>query len=64
MRVNGDDVKLGSECTLKSFIDSEGYDIKRVAVERNGEIVPKTHYETVVLNDGDCLEIVAFIGGG
>ncbi len=36
----------------------------KIAVERNKEIVPKSSYATVVLQDGDVLEIITFIGGG
>ena len=64
MWVNGAEVVLLGECALKAFLDREGYDASRVAVERNGEIVPKNAFEAVTLSDKDRLEIVAFIGGG
>ncbi|QID16944.1 sulfur carrier protein ThiS [Nitrogeniibacter mangrovi] len=41
-----------------------GYQGKRVAVERNGEIVVRSHYEDTVLYAGDRLEIVVAVGGG
>ena len=37
---------------------------KRVAVERNGQIVPKAQYDGIVLEDDDVVEIVSFVGGG
>ena len=37
---------------------------QRIAVERNGEIVPRRTYGETVLQDGDVLEIVSFVGGG
>jgi sulfur carrier protein len=37
---------------------------KKVAVERNGEIVPRSAHASTVLADGDCLEIVVAVGGG
>jgi thiamine biosynthesis protein ThiS len=40
------------------------YDPKRIAVERNGEIVFKSQYSETVLEDGDSLEVVSFVGGG
>ena len=64
MRVNGAEVILQGECSLGAFLKKEGYDVSRVAVERNGEIVPKSAFETEMLCDNDRLEIVAFIGGG
>lgn len=50
--------------TLLSCLEAAGYDLKRVAVERNGEIVPKARYGETILEDGDSLEIVSFVGGG
>ena len=44
--------------------DRSGYEHSRVAVELNGEIVPKDAYETRTLKDGDRMEIVCFVGGG
>ncbi len=37
---------------------------KRLAIERNGEIVPRSQFTQTVLADGDCLEIVGAVGGG
>ncbi len=37
---------------------------KRIAVERNGDIVPKSTFADVILHDGDVLEIVGAVGGG
>lgn len=64
MKVNGEEMALGGECTLKSFLEREGYAIGRVAVERNGVIVPRSRYETETLDENDRLEIVTFVGGG
>ena len=64
MRVNGSETSLDVACTLKSYIEREGYDINRIAVEKNGEIIRKALYETVILNNSDHLEIVMFVGGG
>lgn len=50
--------------TLADYLSFANYDPKRIAVERNGEIVPKAQYEKTVLADGDVLEIVRFVGGG
>ncbi len=50
--------------TLLDYLCLAGYDAKRIAVERNGEIVPKADYGKITLTDGDTLEIVSFVGGG
>ena len=64
MRVNGAEVKLNGACTLKAFLEREGYVIDRIAVEKNGGIIPKALYETEPLTEKDRLEIVSFVGGG
>lgn len=46
------------------FLASLGIDRRKVAVERNREIVPKSAFDRVVLTAGDELEIVQFVGGG
>jgi len=41
-----------------------GLEPSRIAVERNGQVVPKARYDAEVLSEGDRLEIVHFVGGG
>ena len=50
--------------SLLSYLDSKSLLGRRMAVELNGEIVPKTQFSSVMLVDGDVLEIVHAIGGG
>ena len=50
--------------TVAEYLEGTDYDIRRIAVERNGEIVPKAQYENVKIEDGDTLEVVSFVGGG
>ena len=50
--------------TIGAYLEQMQYDRVRIAIERNGDIVPKAEYDTVVLQDGDVLEIVRFVGGG
>ena len=64
MKVNGETVTLTQPVSLKDFLESSGYTTKRIAVERNGEIVPKQTYDSVMLTEADTLEIVHFVGGG
>ena len=69
MLVNGAEVSLedsnGNKVkTLIAFLDREGYGAGRIAVEKNGEIIPKAKYETEPIDDSDQLEIVTFVGGG
>ena len=64
MRINGNEQKLEKQITLAQYLEEEGYHSKEVAVERNGEIVPKARFEETLLTDADRLEIVHFVGGG
>ena len=61
--INGEKTDMDGK-TLWSYLISSGYDTKRVAVELNGCIVPKSDYEKTVLSGGDKVEIVSFVGGG
>ena len=50
--------------TLNDYLESEHYNLKRVAVECNGDIVPKAQYPSFVLKDEYEIEVVSFVGGG
>ena len=60
--VNGE--KLDFSGNISELLEILDYNGKRVAVELNENIVPKTEYDSTVLSDGDKLEIVRFVGGG
>jgi thiamine biosynthesis protein ThiS len=62
--VNGERMELAGGTSLAGLIDLIGLDTRKVAVELNREIVPRSTYANVTLGDGDVLEIVHFIGGG
>lgn len=63
LKVNGQGEEV-DEKTLASYLASKGLSGQRIAVEHNGEIVPKSAYADTPLQDGDVLEIVHAIGGG
>lgn len=64
LTINGEKRRLDGGATVKSLIERLGLDPRKVAVERNREIVPKSRYAETALGDGDALEIVHFVGGG
>ncbi|HEX2925442.1 MAG TPA: sulfur carrier protein ThiS [Ruminiclostridium sp.] len=64
MKVNGTDVALAGKQSLQEFLTAQNFDVTRIAVERNGEIVPKAAYANLILDNEDTLEIVRFVGGG
>ncbi len=63
VKVNGAELDIAGK-TIAEYLASTTYDPKRIAVERNGDIVPKAKYEKTILQDGDSVEIVSFVGGG
>ena len=63
VRINGEGLELSGQ-RLSDYLKCAALNPLRIAVERNGEIVPKDKYSTVILEDGDSLEIVCFVGGG
>ena len=62
--VNGEPREIPEGATVAALLAQIGLDIRKVAVERNLEIVPRSTYAAVRLTAGDQLEIVHFIGGG
>ena len=64
IRVNGKQETFEGTISLNAYVEKEGYRPERIAVERNGEIVPRNRYGETLLADGDVLEIVSFVGGG
>ena len=64
LTINGEDRTFDRALTVEKLLGEIGVDSRKVAVERNLEIVPKSQYRRVSLGDGDRLEIVHFIGGG
>jgi thiamine biosynthesis protein ThiS len=62
--LNGEARDLNSAKTLAALVESLGLDARKVAIERNLEIVPRSEYERTALAEGDRIEIVHFIGGG
>ena len=63
VKVNGEPKDIAGK-TIAEYLATTDYDMKRIAIERNGDIVPKAQYGETVLHDGDSLEVVSFVGGG
>ena len=63
VKVNGEPKDIAGK-RLAEYLASTNYDIRRIAIELNGDIVPKAAYADTVLSDGDVIEIVSFVGGG
>lgn len=64
VKINGTPVPYQEGQTVEMLLADRGYDKTRIAVERNGEILPKTGYAGTQVADGDRFEVVSFVGGG
>lgn len=62
--INGEAREFQAPLTLAALLDQLQLTGKRVAIERNGEIVPRGRHAETPLADGDALEIVVAVGGG
>lgn len=63
--INGekaDDTFIGM--TVKDFLIKESYNVDRIVVERNLEIIPKDELDKVIIEDNDTIEVLNFVGGG
>lgn len=64
LTINGEHRTLEAPACVAELLRREGLAGKRVAVERNGEIVPRTRHGETMLAAGDRIEIVVAVGGG
>ncbi|WP_372701176.1 sulfur carrier protein ThiS [Castellaniella sp.] len=64
LHLNGQPTTLERTGTVRELLLHLGLEDKRVAVERNGEIVPKSSHASTMLADGDRIEIITAVGGG
>ncbi|KQY75108.1 sulfur carrier protein ThiS [Brevundimonas sp. Root1423] len=63
VQVNGE-VREVAATTILALVEELGLDVRKVAVERNLEIVPRSLHATTALVEGDRIELVQFVGGG
>ena len=64
LTVNGEERTFEAITDVSGLIRALGLDPRKVAIERNLEIAPRSTYAAARLSDGDRLEIVQFVGGG
>jgi sulfur carrier protein len=62
--VNGETRDLPEQVSLQRLIELLGFGVQRVAAELNGTVVRHDHWAETLLNEGDKIEIVHFVGGG
>ena len=64
LQINGETREFAEALTVSQLLETLGLDVRKVALERNLEIVPRSQYADVALANGDNIEIVHLIGGG
>ena len=64
IRVNGEHRRIAAGLSLAQLAEELGLVPEKVAVERNLEVVPRSTLRDVMVEDGDEIEIVHFVGGG
>jgi len=62
--INGESRSFPAPLTVAALVETLGYTGKRIAIERNGEIVPRGRHAETLLAEADRLEIVVAVGGG
>ena len=62
--VNGQNQTLPPDTTLAALVAAHDLNPRHVAVEVNEQLVPRRHYDSAVLREGDRIEIVTLVGGG
>ncbi|MBP6798459.1 MAG: sulfur carrier protein ThiS [Luteimonas sp.] len=64
IQLNGEPLSLAEASTVQALLEAQGLAERRVAVEVNGEIVPRSRHAARALRAGDRVEIVHALGGG
>ena len=64
VQINGEEKIFATEVNLEWVIDSLSLQNKKIAVEINEQIIPRSEYTKTLIKNGDSIEIVAAVGGG
>ena len=62
--INGEPQQVESSLNLQQLLENMGLQNKRIAIEHNGEIIPRSRFSDYIVTEGDRLEIVVAVGGG
>jgi thiamine biosynthesis protein ThiS len=64
IRLNGDPFELAGPLSISALLQQLQVDPRRVAIEHNLDIIKRERYDSTMINEGDEVEIVTFVGGG
>ncbi|MCI5605515.1 MAG: sulfur carrier protein ThiS [Clostridia bacterium] len=62
--LNGEKIQIKENTSLTELLNEKEFRIALIAVEYNGKIPPKNEFDSIILKDGDIIEVVSFMGGG
>ena len=62
--INGEARQFPAKLSVTALVETLGYTGQRIAIEKNGDIVPRSRYAEEILVEGDRLEVVVAVGGG
>ncbi|BAI81449.1 thiamine biosynthesis protein ThiS [Deferribacter desulfuricans SSM1] len=64
IKINGKTKIVEDNQTVADIINNLKLNVDRIVIEYNGEVLDKKNYDSIVLKDGDVLELIQFVGGG
>lgn len=64
LTINGQQQNFDSPMDIQQLIEKLSLHNKRIAIEYNGKIIPRSHFSKTMLEEGDQLEIIVAVGGG
>jgi len=64
VKINGEEAQGVEGMKIMDYLQNNGYNINRIVVEKNLEVVPRSDMNNIFIQDGDSIEIIQFVGGG
>lgn len=62
--LNGKKIILKNNMSVEEFLKKQGFDLEKIAVEKDGEILPKSRWQNTMIGSAQSYEVVEFVGGG
>ena len=62
--INGTKKEISANTSFSALLSELGIDPRKIALERNLQLVPRTSFDVTQINEGDNIEIINFVGGG
>ena len=62
-QINGETISINN-VSIYDYLEKEGYQLEKVVVEKNLEIIPRDQWKSNMIQDEDTIEVLSFVGGG